>query len=191
MKNKKLYLLILGIVILLGVATGGIIAWLTDTDTTNSKTFTVGEVSYVWTEGTLEDDFIVPGQEIIETSYKLKNTSNVSSELRVKITITYGDPEVDAIDLFDNFALANDWDKDGDYYYYKPNGNEKIEPEETPTDFDVLDSLILDGSKVGNDFRNVEFTITLKFEAKQAEFVTWEQLGTANIDFGTGLEQTP
>ncbi len=47
--------------------------------------------------------------------------------------------------------------------------------------------MILNGWTVGNEYKNAEFKVTLVFEAKQEEYVTWEQLGTAEIDFTTGL----
>ena len=192
MKNKKLFLLITGIVILLGVATGGIIAWLTDTDTTAEKTFTVGQVVYTWTEGAFETDPVVPGQQLVASNYKLTNASTVDSELRVSVSITYEGTDLDAepIDgdaldegLFLNFALANGWELDDEFYYYEVAEDESVIVAGTQV-IDVLTSLVLDGSKVGNNFRNAVFTITLTFEAKQADYVIWAQLGSVSFELG-------
>ncbi|MCK9493676.1 MAG: hypothetical protein M0Q00_04855, partial [Acholeplasmataceae bacterium] len=52
---------------------------------------------------------------------------------------------------------------------------------------EVITSMILNGWTVGNEYENAEFKVTLVFEAKQEKHVTWEELGTAEINFTTGL----
>ncbi|MFA7131533.1 MAG: hypothetical protein WC167_06880, partial [Bacilli bacterium] len=83
-------------------------------------------------------------------------------------------------------------DVSDDYYYYRgdisPVTEDEVEKYKIPAnnqELSVLTSLKLDGSKVGNDFRLLELTIEMVFEAKQSDFVTWQQLGT--INFTTGL----
>jgi hypothetical protein len=192
MKIKKIYILILGLIIAVGALTGSILAWLTDTGTTADKTFTVGDVTYTWTPGTLVDNPVVPGQNIIATlsPYQLTNSSTVDSEIRMRITITYdegtapsADHAVDATDLV-IFTLGTGWVYDTDAYYYTKG---TAVPATNTTPFNVLTGLVLDGAQVGNDFSGIVFTMSLVFEAKQADYVTWAELGTANIDFGTGL----
>lgn len=185
MKKNKIWILILALAGALGIVTGGILAWLTDTQTTPAQTFTVGEVSYTWTSGSFALSPVVPGQNIIATPYNLINTSNVDSELRMDITITYG-AAMDATNLV-IYTLDNNWELEGDGFFYYRAGTEVDGkyPIAPFTNIDVITGLSLDGSLVGNDFSNVEFTVTMTFYAKQSDFVTWAQLGS--INFTTGL----
>lgn len=188
MNKKRIWILIMALAVTLGLITGGVLAWLTDTKTTPEKTLTVGDVTFIWTEGEITSDNVVPGQNVITTAFNLMNTSNVESELRLLINITYLEGEIptDASNLVD-YTLASGWvlETDG-YYYYRPgvevDGKYPIAP---TTNVDVLSELSLDGSLVGNSFSGKVFTISIIFEAKQANYVTWAQLGT--IDFETGL----
>ena len=63
--------------------------------------------------------------------------------------------------------------------YKIPAGNQELS---------VLTSLKLDGSKVGNDFRLLNLTIEMVFEAKQSDYVTWQQLGTIHFSTELALE---
>ena len=154
------------------MVTGSIIAWLTSTDTTPpEQTFTVGDVTYEWTEGTFVTSPVVPGQNLIGTPYNLVNTSNVTSELRLLITITYpvsGTP-TDATHLV-NYTLNSNWgtepDADGFYYYRAVSPVDGKYPIAANTNIDVITGLILDGSLVGNDFSGVIFTVTMTFQGQ-------------------------
>ena len=185
MKKKRLWILIIGLASAVGLVTGGILAWLTDTKTTPTQTFTVGDVTYDWTAGAFVTGPVVPGQNVIATPYNLTKTSNVDSELRLEITITYG-ASIDATSLV-VYTLDSNWDLEtDDYYYYRAvaevAGKYPIAPS---TNVNVITGLSLDGGLVGNDFSGVEFTVTITFYAKQSNYVTWAQLGS--INFTTGL----
>ena len=83
MKIKKIWLLIMGLAVSVGLVTGGILAWLTSTGaTTPEQTFTVGDVTMNWTAGSFVTGPVVPGQNVIANPYHLTNTSNVTSELK-------------------------------------------------------------------------------------------------------------
>lgn len=188
MKIKKIWLLIIGLAVTLGVITGVIAAWLTDTDTTPSQTFTVGEVTYEWTAGTFVSGPVVPGQNVIDDPYHLTNTSNVASELRLQITITYpvGGTPTDATSLV-TYTLDSNWVLDTGYYYYRA-GTADAEgkyPIAAATSVNGITGLALNGALVGNDFVGVVFTVTMTFQAKQNDYVAWSDLGL--ISFTTGL----
>src|SRR5690606_18132690 len=186
MNTKKIIFLISGLVIMLGLATAGILAWLTAEDTTPTKTFVVGEVKYTWDEGTFNQNPVVPGQNVVTKSFQLLNESNVNSELRFSISITYGEDNLDGSSYVD-LTFGPNWVFDSGYYYYRSgsavDGKYPITP--ATTTIPVLTGLVLKGNLVGNSFANTEFTISITFQAKQNDFVTWEELGSVN--FTTGI----
>jgi len=153
----------------------------------------VGKVELTWS-GEMINSPVVPGQNLVNTSYTLTNSSNVKTELRVKITITSSLLETDATDYV-ILTLGEGWVKNNDYWYYQGLDTEEIIEDEvtkykiapTITSIEVVKSIILDGTKVGNTFSETTFNVQLMFEAKQSDYVTWEQLGTANIDFSKGI----
>lgn len=202
MKNKKLIgLFLIMLVALVLVTTYTISAWLTDTDTTGETSFTIGQVVYQW-KGALievaEGEHVVPGQELVEEEFILNNASTVSSELRFKFTSTINAvPEITDAREYLLTAFDEDWyyNASDDYYYYRGDITPVTEDEVVKykisadnQELSVLTSLKLDGSKVGNEFRLLNLTIEMVFEAKQSDFVTWQQLGTINFTTGLALE---
>lgn len=189
MKNKKMILLLILLVGVIFYTTSMISAWLTSTDKTNPIELTVGKVKYQWSGKTTSNVPIVPGQELIEEAFKLKNDSNIKTQLRFEITVEYsndGSVWNDITNQSNMFVLTIDsmWIKEDEHYYY--NGKEGI-IDALDQMIDVLTSFNLNGAVIGNAYSNQLFRITLEFEAKQAEYVSWDQLGIANIDFNTGL----
>lgn len=190
MKKGKFTILIILLLAMIGLTSGLIAAWLTDTKTTPPTTFTVGDVKYTWNGTTVSDGTpIVPGQNLIVDLFHLTNESTIDSELRVKIIANYtleGETEShDALHLFKDLSLMSGWVYKDEFWYYEPEGISTIAP--TVTTVNVIDTLILDGSQVGNTYSKAAFTIQFIFEAKQKDYVTWEELGNARIDFSTGI----
>ncbi|MFA6626947.1 MAG: hypothetical protein WCT17_00245 [Bacilli bacterium] len=186
--KKSIYLVIIMLLGVVGLTTYAVSAWLTDTDTTGPHTFLVGDIEYTWSGAKVTDTYVVPGQELVATAFTLTNASNVDSELRVKVTLTttYPPAATNAKSLV-TMVLGSNWgteETDG-YYYYEASTDPVIAAGTQALVF--LSSLKIDGSKVGNDYTGATFTLTLMFEAKQADYVTWAELGTASIDFETGL----
>ncbi|MDD4212271.1 MAG: hypothetical protein PHY42_02600 [Bacilli bacterium] len=185
--KKSIYLVIIMLLGVVGLTTYAVTAWLTDTDTSGPQTFTVGDVEFALSGAATTVTPVVPGQELVATKYTLTNASTVSTELRVKITIVTSYPSVDedAKSLV-LMTLGSNWGTETDgYYYYSVSSNPIIVAGTQALDF--LTSLKLDGSKVGNPYTAATFTVTIMFEAKQADYVTWTELGSASIDFTTGI----
>ena len=198
MKNKKIIFLSLGLLLIVTTLVISIAAWLTDTDQAgNDTTFTVGKVEYTFTGEFIDDSHpIVPGAELVKTSFRLINLSTVSSEIRVTIKVeskksgedeyteenpVYIFPIAKLDDLFD----AN-WNYNDGYWYYENDSldpNSVLPPNTHPTT--LLTSLKLDGSYIGNSYQNALIKITFTFQAKQADYVTWEDLGS--VDFTLGI----
>lgn len=218
MKNKKTLLLFLLLIGFMVYTTSMISAWLTDTKSTEPAVMIVGDIEYEWLGEITEDTPIVPGQELVGQTFALKNTSTVTSEIRVLMNIQVKKQDVGAeyIDWLDAYSIdasnpiespaklfitfGSKWIKQANaftrvvsgttYNVHEYRYDEVVDPYDSanPADpIEVITSMILNGWTVGNEYENAEFKVTLVFEAKQEEYVTWEQLGTAEIDFTTGL----
>ena len=88
--------------------------------------------------------------------------------------------------------MPADWRQEGETspYRYKKgyaesDPTDKKYPVDANESMDVLNKLILNGSLVGNDYKERIFTFTMRFEAKQYDFVAWSDLGS--IDFKAGI----
>lgn len=200
-----------GLIIILSLVLVGIIAtsipiiraWLTDTEKTPDVSFTVGDVEFAFGGKFISDvDVIVPGQDLISSPFTLTNESNVGTELRFFIAITYldnidgVDTTVDAFDLaiVDIDSTNNKWVLSDGYYYYRETGvvdstsevgKHIITKDKATSGIEVLSSIKLDGAKVGNSFTGKVFSIVITFEAKQSQYVTWAEMGS--IDFTAGI----
>lgn len=198
MRKQRIIILIILILALVAATSALITAWLTDTKQTGPTTFTVGDIEFEWGGAITTSQPIVPGQELIASSYQLVNSSTVTSHMRVSVTITASlgeTPLANPESYFVSTALASGWvynTSDG-MWYYATIVDEVLTPTTIPiptaqTDpIPVLTTLKLDGTKAGNDISNYVFTITFVFQAKQKDHVAWADLGSASFDFGSGL----
>ncbi len=205
--NKKLIIfLVVCIVVLLGAATGITFAWLTST---GSKTieYTVGDVSYTVTGEVAPNTIIVPGQNLTN-SFTITNNSNVATNLRVSISVeveganwTIGqvgtDTEPNKTNHIVVSANTTGWELVPEnnvmYFYYGKkadsgaNGAEDLAAGVSPTTFPFTDFKV-NGNVVGNESSGKKVEITVTFYAKQADYVTWAEMGS--ISFETGLPTT-
>ena len=75
------------------------------------------------------------------------------------------------------------------YFYYGQKadsgvaGKEDLAPSTAPTTF-PFSEFKLNGYKVGNEYSGKTITITITFYAKQADYVTWEALGSFSFESG-------
>ncbi len=188
-KKKFIAILTLLFLAIAALTANLIVAWLTDTATTGPTDFTLGDVSFEWS-GAVSTNYVVPGENVVTTPYKLTNTSTIRTELRFKIEITSEYLGGDGSDYV-NLTIGTGWVLSDGYYYYR--GSDTVEDNgkylipTTVTLITVITGIELDGSKVGNDFSGSSFTITLVFEAKQGDFVDWATLDQDEINFSTGL----
>ena len=116
--------IVMATVLLLALAIGGTVAWLSTNDTPITNTFTPSKVACE-----VQEDFDKTTGE--KTDVNVQNTGDIDAFIRVKL-VTYrtndqgqhigGTAELPAFDL------GTDWVKhDGYYYYTKP-----VEPNQTP-----------------------------------------------------------
>ena len=110
--KKKSFVMVLALVLVFAVAVGGVVAWLTDTTTPVTNTFTVGDINIELTESENLDLKIVPGNTITKDP---------------KVTVQ---PNSEACWLFVKVEKANWNDKltytiagENDWILYNENGN--------------------------------------------------------------------
>ncbi len=205
MKNRKNLLLVVLLLVVVAVATASTYAWLTDTGNAAGGTYTIGDVKYTISAPTNASGVVVPGQPL--SGPTITNASNVASNLRVKFSVsvnvtnasnvnastawTIGTVDTDHLLLTLN---TTNWVKhtDGYYYYGSVNddkvatGNEDIAT--TKTEIEALfTSLVINGKVVGNDYSGAVVTITVTYEAKQAEYVQWNELTSQSFSFVNGI----
>lgn len=107
-------MMVLSVVLLLGVAIGGTIAWLSTKTTPVTNTFTPAKVTCE-----VEEDFDV--NTGVKTNVNVENTGNIAVYIRVKL-VTYRTNDaghhIGGTAKLPTFKLGADWVKYGKYYYY-------------------------------------------------------------------------
>lgn len=110
----RLAMMVLSVVLLLGVAIGGTIAWLSTKTTPVTNTFTPAKVTCE-----VEEDFDV--NTGVKTNVNVENTGNIAVYIRVKL-VTYRTNDaghhIGGTAKLPTFKLGADWVKYGKYYYY-------------------------------------------------------------------------
>lgn len=161
------------------------------------QTLAAGDLKFT-VEGELKggDQKVLPGDDVTpEDGIKIKNESNIDSNLRVKVYFTYTDAEgtVHKVPFKNNkdddyisveFASEN-WALSGDYYYYYTDvvkGDLRIPAvtgaELENNDIPFISSIQFSGEKITQDFQGTEASVTVELQSKQADYVTWTELGT-------------
>ena len=133
----RLAMMVLSIVLLLGVAIGGTIAWLSTKTTPVTNTFTPAEVTCK-----VEEDFDADTGE--KTKVNVTNIGNIAVYIRVKL-VTYrtndAGQHIGGTAKLPQFTPGKNWvEKDGYYYYTLP-----VAPGKKPA-ANLADSMTLTGS---------------------------------------------
>lgn len=198
MKKRSLIILLVAVLVgLVVIGAGTTYAWLTQEENKEIN-YTVGDVNYTITT-TESLDLVVPGQDI-KPAITIKNTSNIKTNLRVVVALTVEDAGENAVndwkigntaDCHIQITPLTGWElnADGSLYYGTKAAPTEIEAS-TDVVSNVFDSIKLNGALVGNDHSGYKISIAITYQVKQAEYVTWEEMGTANIDFSSGLAKT-
>lgn len=110
----RLVMMVLSVVLLLALAVGGTLAWLSTKTTQVTNTFTPAEVTCDVTENFNKDTGV-------KTNVNVKNNGNIAVYIRVKL-VTYrtndaGQHIGGTADL-PEFTPGKNWVKHGEYYYY-------------------------------------------------------------------------
>ena len=206
MKNKKNLLLVVLLLVVIAVATASTYAWLTQTNSSGEITYTVGDVSYTVTPSLVNGGTVVPGQPL--GTFTISNSSNVLTNVRVRFNVSVSNVKNDASTDWSVGTTASDevllTQPEGskwvlvvsgtNYYYYyggvgdkDATGTEDIAVNSGNLET-LFNTLVINGALVGNDYAGAAVKITITFEAKQAEYVDWSEMGS--IDFETGIAKT-
>ena len=189
MKLNRKWLLVIGLVLSLTMATAGTLAYLTDTQTAENV-FTLGKVDIELTEPDWnpdEDHMLMPGIEIPKNP-KVQNTGNTDAWVWLEVSI----PE-ELYDLVD-LDYSSEWIKG----YVNTSGGNKVVtlkwPEKlAPTEFtEEAFTRILLNSAVDNEdlgtLSGVESKIVVKGYAIQGTFDTFKAAYDAYYNNGNGHE---
>ena len=208
MKKRSLIILLVAVLVgLVVIGAGTTYAWLTQEDE-NVITYEVGEINYGITLEGQVPNLVVPGQPLTPT-FTITNNSNIDTNLRALVSIksykdsenndlnwTIGTSDEDHIKFeLGSVQDGKDWvinaaDVNDKYLYFGAADMDNTSTEDTidagnNAITNLFNSLTINGLKVGNEAMGATVVISVKFEVKQADYVTWTEMGT--IDFSTGL----
>ena len=133
----RLAMMVLSVVLLLGVAIGGTIAWLSTKTTPVTNTFTPAEVTCK-----VEEDFDPDTGK--KTNVNVTNTGNIAVYIRVKL-VTYrtndAGQHIGGTAELPKFTPGENWVEYGKYYYYTL----PVEPNTQP-ETNLAEKMTLTGS---------------------------------------------
>lgn len=121
MAKKRSILIVLALVLIVAIAAGGTLAWLTSSTSALENTFDAGEVPVV-----IQENFIEGTGE--KTNVNVKNVGNVPAYIRVAIIPTWMEEDGGSYSFVGEPASMSDvaltpgssnWIQVGEYYYYK------------------------------------------------------------------------
>lgn len=203
-------LMILGVVVFTTIKITS--AWLTD-QKEKQMSLTLGDVEYLVNTDSIVLDDIVPGQTVLN-GLTISNSSSVNTQFRVMIEYTVANSlDKDGTYYVNLTGIGNSINseifivsKSSDSWVKGALDNYNYFGAETPlrtdgiasgagvilppvSETDLLDTLGLsiNGGVVGNNYSNSTITVNIILQAKQADYVTWEDCATASIDFSLGI----
>ena len=189
MKKYKTLILLLILCMVVCIFAGTTYAWFVKVKRTGAVYFKTGEVKYMMTDESFENNFydksyIVPGEELLKSKIYIINKSTISSNLRVKIEVEVNGTKyiVDNNNQYIIAELFDTWTYDTtgntQCWYYTVNNSQIIENLANSTNLDIIESIKLNGNAFGTSIENKKVKITLYFQGKQSNYATWEDLGS-------------
>ena len=157
LRTGRLTTMVIATVLLLALAIGGTVAWLSTKDAPITNTFNPSEVACEVTEK-------FDGSTGVKSNVNVKNTGTINAFIRVKL-VTYRTNDqgqhIGGTASLPAFTLGTGWVKYGDYYYYtKP-----VAPNQKP-ETNLTNSMTLTGTY--NDADGGKQVIEVMAEAIQS-----------------------
>ena len=118
MTNKRAFLAVAMIVLLLTASVGGTAAFLTDGTDEVANVFTPADVTSEVVEPSWQDG------NTAKSNVSVKNTGNIDAYMRAAIVVTWQDGSGNVLSVKPRLGtdytldIGDNWTKDGDYYYY-------------------------------------------------------------------------
>ena len=135
LRTGRLTTMVIATVLLLALAIGGTVAWLSTKDATITNTFNPSKVACEVTEK-------FDGSTGVKSNVNVKNTGTINAFIRVKL-VTYRTNDqgqhIGGTASLPAFTLGANWVKYGDYYYYTL----PVAPKEKP-EADLISSITLE-----------------------------------------------
>ena len=135
LRTGRLTTMVIATVLLLALAIGGTVAWLSTKDAPITNTFNPSKVACEVTEK-------FDGSTGVKSNVNVKNTGTINAFIRVKL-VTYRTNDqgqhIGGTASLPNFTLGKGWVKYGDYYYYTL----PVAPKEKP-EADLISSITLE-----------------------------------------------
>ncbi|MBQ3005312.1 MAG: hypothetical protein IJM97_02330 [Clostridia bacterium] len=193
MKKRIISIVLIVVAVLSVTLFQNTFAWFT-VDSYLTQSFIVGDVNYELNFTAEEDtrEYIIPGDDVLLGTFELINKSTISTEIRFKIVDTVRPEDTGNFEV--TFIDSGKWSsKDDGYYYYgtlttDENGAEVFNsqiPEANNADgveISFIDSIKYKGDAIEKDeYSGKDSTVILKFQAKQGEYATWEDIGEFKI----------
>ena len=155
----RLAMMVLSVVLLLALAVGGTLAWLSTKTTPVTNTFTPAKVTCDVTENFDEDTGV-------KTNVNVTNTGNIAVYIRVKL-VTYrtndAGQHIGGTAELPKFNLGKNWVEYGEYYYYTL----PVEPNAQPHT-NLADSMTLEKSYKDEDADGGKQALDVMAEAIQS-----------------------
>ena len=135
LRTGRLTAMVIATVLLLALAIGGTLAWLSTKDAPIQNKFLPTKVTCEVTE-------VFDGSTGVKSNVNVKNTGTIDAFIRVKL-VTYRTNDqgqhIGGTASLPNFTLGKGWVKYGDYYYYTL----PVAPKEKP-EADLISSITLE-----------------------------------------------
>lgn len=177
MKTKtKTILIITSIIITLSLISL-VFALLLDTVKKEEIIYELGNIKLV-VNGSLKENYLYPGENIVSEPFIITNQSTVNIELRIKLIFYLNDVETDISSLVeeDGFDFDETLFVFEDGYYY----HQMITPDDE--EITIFTNLTFDGYIVKNEYNDQVLKIKLVVQAKQDRNVEWHNLGEKFIN---------
>lgn len=195
MRKTKLFILFLVMCISIVSVAAVTYGWFVSVKRTGSVYFKTGEVKYVMTNDSFNNNFIkksyiVPGEELLTSDIYVINQSTISSNLRIKVIVEVNGTEytVDNINQYIIVDFTEDWEYElveiseskgeNKYWYFNANNSQIIASTSSSVNINIVESLKLNGATFGNSVASKDVIITIYFQGKQSNYATWEDLGS-------------
>lgn len=185
---RRIACLVLCLAVVFGVVSfNATQAWFA-AGTEKHQILTAGDISYSVAGGFVDttNAYFLPGDELIDEPIVLTNSSNIDTQLRVKIVYKNYTSSSTAVDVTYNstdsssvleVVMDNAWQRGNDNYYYYQGSRHVVLTTDT-TAIPLISSIKYSGDNTDiNNAGKTDF-VRVVIESKQAHYVTWTELGS-------------